>query len=477
MDQLRVAMTWLKEQHFWVLSVLATIVSVVCWFLASGAVDEQFTANRSKIKSAINSVNNLKNQPFHPNPTVNDGQRTEIEKLAGKVETVWSQLHDRQQEEVLKWPEQLDSKASGNADRFLLHIAGKGFGDFIGNKFRERYGDYIKNRFPDLPAIIQAMKLEDRRGGSRGGTGEFAGEGPGMMTGEEELEEQDYLVIWEDQQTVRDQLNYPGTPSSMRIWVTQEDLWVYETLLRAIAATNEKAGADRYTNAAVRNIYQFQVGAEAAKGARTDQRIYRPEGDAAAAGGGGFEGGFDETGGGGFSPGLGDGLGEGFETGGLSGEDGDESQQLLAGRYVNADGTPVPAPAPGQPMNFGAAEYKRLPVRLTLKMDQRWLHFLIAALANAPLQVEVDEVRLNPVSADSGSGDAVGFRPKRLRALELAGKGAASGFDSGSSRGDVSAFPREPHIANVILRGTVFIFNEPDSNVLSVDGQEDLGAF
>ncbi len=42
--------------------------------------------------------------------------------------------------------------------------------------------------------------------------------------------------------------------------MTQENLWVYETILRAIADTNEAAGADRNGNAAVRKIYSMLVG-------------------------------------------------------------------------------------------------------------------------------------------------------------------------------------------------------------------------
>ena len=95
-----------------------------------------------------------------------------------------------------------------------------------------------------------------------------------------------------------------------------------------------------------------------------------------------------------------------------------EKAYLLSGRYLDAEGKPIPfggggaarsgrpaAPAPaadpaaaGQPLDltvFGQ-EYKRLPVRMALRMDQRWLPRLIAECASQPLQVEVQEVRINP---------------------------------------------------------------------------------
>ena len=76
-------------------------------------------------------------------------------------------------------------------------------------------------------------------------------------------------------------------------------------------------------------------------------------------------------------------------------------------------GTSAPM-APRSPIRATASltafgnEFKRLPVRMQLWMDQRWLPQLISECANAPLQVEVQEVRINP--ADDGSGGGGGGR-------------------------------------------------------------------
>ncbi|MEN1681014.1 MAG: hypothetical protein AAGJ46_15610 [Planctomycetota bacterium] len=517
MDQVRVALTWLKEQHFWVLTVLTLIVALACWYLAAGALQEQFTKNKSAIDSEFSAQRSRQNEPFHANDAVNERTGEEIKLLAEKVERVWTKLYDRQREEALQWPTQLDAGVDPKgSNSFLRHVSDKSFGDFIANEFRDRYLNYIQKRYPDLPKIIKALEVDDengrqpnfdmegeggfgggRRPGARGGG--FGGDGD-----EEFVEEKEFLVVWRDQLAVKQQLVMAQRPSAIRIWVTQEDLWVYETLLKAIAATNTAAGADRYRNAAVREIYQMSVGAKAAGGSKTQQRIFKPSGEAAGvAGGGGFgeggfgeggfgEGGFGEGGfgGGGFGEG---GFGEGGFGGGGFGEGGaaagGELTALLTGRYVDDAGEPVPAPTvvtPGQPLQIGSAEYKQLPIRLVLKMDQRWVPQLIVELANAPLQVVVNEARINPtadVSSGGGfggpgggfGGGGVNVRTTLPRALQLAGRGGAGGaagggFGGGGGLGqnqEVFAFPREPSVATVVLNGTIFIFNPPDASVLS----------
>jgi len=488
MDKLRVALEWLKEQHFWVLSVLACLVSVGCWFLASGSLANQFKDNQGAINKQFSDVEQIQRKPYHPNDKVNEREEEEITKLAAKVSQIWSQLDDRQRREVLIWPAQLDANVSRPTDKFTNHIKDKRFGEFIADNFRNRYLNYIQNSFPDLPKIIKALEVEGNasgRGGRDGGM-EFGFEaemsrGGKSGGGNDEIIEKDFLVRWEDQFEIKQQLTWSKRPSSLKIWVTQEDLWVYRTLLEAIAATNTAAGADRYSNAAVRDIYQFEVGRKAAKGLRTAERIFRPQTESARggelAGGGGELGGMRGGEGGRGMPEFGDG-GRGGEGGFGRGDGEGDDTQLLAGRYIDAEGKPLPAPTaqPDTAIEF-EGEYKRLPVRLVLNMDQRWLPRLIVEMANAPLQVEVEEVRINP------TGDAGGGRSRsgstKLRALQLAsqgGRGGGGGFAAaGRGQGEVLAFDREPQVAKVIVRGTVYLFNPPDQELLDVDSANGPG--
>ena len=83
--------------------------------------------------------------------------------------------------------------------------------------------------------------------------------------------------------------------------MTQENLWVYETLLNVIAQTNEERGATRPDNAAIRVIVALEVGREAGL-QKSPARILSPrsasqEGEGGMGGEGGMEGGYGGEGG------------------------------------------------------------------------------------------------------------------------------------------------------------------------------------
>ncbi|TWT73555.1 hypothetical protein Pla123a_38910 [Posidoniimonas polymericola] len=474
MDQVKVALEWLKRHHFWVLILLAIIVASVAWQMGSSQLQTEIAANTSAIESKISAAKGIQNKPFHPNPDVNKVQSRENAALAAKVRTAWEALYDRQAREVLQWPSEL------RAD-FVKELSKLNFGDEILPIMRDRYLNYAQRTFPNLPKIVKAIELpadggrggRGGFGGGRGGEfgggmgGEFGGRGGGGPALPEDLVGRDFLVQWHDQAEVREQLNWDKRPSSIAIWVTQEDLWVYETLLRAIANTNEAARSDRYSNAAVRDIFAMQVGSKANRSATTGGRIFVPQETTAGRGGefggmggefGGMGGGeFGAMGGGEFGGGRGGEFGGmGGEFGGMGGEGVDEKTMLLANRYVDAEGTAMTAPTEGE-FKYGT-EYKRLPVRLVLRLDQRWLNHLMIELANAPLQVEVQEVRINPQSdADFGGG---GGRSR--------GRGGFGGGGMGGNS-EVMAFNREPNVRDqVVIEGLVYIFYPPDENVLAV---------
>jgi hypothetical protein len=482
MDQLRTILAWLKQQHFWVLTALVALIGLVSWWSAAGNLSKQFEANKSKITAEFNNLSSLQNNPFHPNQTINEMQAAENKKLAESVNVVWDRLYERQREVVLKWPSQL-------SPAFREHVEKLPFGADIPTHLRQNYQDYVDRHFPRLPEKIGARPLREGEMGQFGGgermmsRGTFRGEGgPGMpMAGQED--EGDYIVEWLDQAHVREELDFPQTPSHLRIWWTQENLWVYHTLLDIIRNTNESAGATRMSNAAVRTIYSLEVGRSAAQGSRTKDRIYKVQAAASPMGEGmmGPE----------FGP----------ESGGIGGEDrsmalempfqpgrfGDsrapmspeqEAANLLSHRYLGEDGKPIPAggagggdaggefadptaPAPPVDLSSFGREYKRLPIRMVLQMDQRWLPELISECASQPLQVEVQEVRINPPDGGGLEGGGRGFGGG-FRGYEGGGMGGSLFPD----RGGLLTFPQQPQMVDVVVQGMIYIFHKPDPSVL-----------
>ncbi len=481
MDQLRKAGDWLKRHHFWVLTVIAVLVALFCWWRGANALYAEFKTNKSKIESEFNAANSVRSKPFHPNADVRAGQTEQIVNQQKSVHQLWKDLYERQTASVLKWPENL-------SEEFRSYVNKLKFGENIPRNLRAQYNNYILDHFPKLPKIVGALEMGEGGSGGMGGMGRgsggsmnyqnllenmrSSGGGPGGMREggtEPMVEEQDFIVIWADQQTVRDELYPRTTPSVKRIWKTQEDLWVYEALLRIIANTNAEAGADRFSNAAVRVIESLEVGRTAAQASRGKGRIDIVESAGAADGMGAemsgrgmeFDGGAGGPEGGGYPGEMhGEGLGRGGEMGGAAGD-----AELFNSRYVGADGAPIASTGEGGPDEFGK-EFKRLPVRMQLLMDQRWLPQLITECANAPLQVEIQEVRINP--SDSGAMGGGGYAGRGG-----GGRPGGGGEYGTSSAGSEEMMPEaEPNIKTVVLQGTVTIFNPPSEAETSAESVE-----
>lgn len=476
MDQLRKMLGWLKRQHFWVLAVVLTSIALGCWYRAAGALQDEFAKNQRTIKQEFDAQSRLRREAFHANEGINQQQRKEIKEQSESVAEIWQQLYDRQREEILKWPDEL-------SQRFRDYVAKLKFGEEIPIDLRNNYMNYVGGHFNKLPERVKARVLSEGEGGRRGrggsrrsmpyegrasdrGTrGMYPGaEGPG---GAEVAPEQDYIVEWLDQDTVRDELYMAQTPTSLRIWVTQEDIWVYHTLLQIIANTNEAAGADRNSNAAVREIEYLEVGRPAAEASRSVGRIELlapPD-----AGGTETEGGV---------PGARMGMGRmmprddmGGEAsrgmmrgrGGTTGEEDDAA--LVSSRYLDAEGNPITVPSGPFDASVLGQEYKRLPIRMSLVMDQRWLSHLISECANAPLQVEVQQVRINPTDEGGGRSGYSGLRGRsRGRSRGVPMESRRSGSRSGAM-----VFPQDPSVQRIVIQGMIYIFNQPDTSVLQVD--------
>jgi hypothetical protein len=120
---------------------------------------------------------------------------------------------------------------------------------------------------------------------------------------------------------------------------------------------------------------------------------------------------------------------------------------------------------------------------------------LIAECANQPLQVEVQEVRINPsdfgTASDGmagggyggyGGGGYGGYGGGREGGGMRGGYGGgyggggyggggmgAMGGGSAASlfpeRSGLQYFPAQPHIANVVIQGIIYIFKEPDDSL------------
>jgi hypothetical protein len=472
MDKVRAFLKMAWIQRFWILSVVGTLVAVACWMVASGELQRQFAANKSQIDAKFGEMTAIKGKTFHGNPGVNAKEREEAKKIADSVKKLWQTLFDAQREEVLKWPDVLGGD-------FVSYVKNAKFDSNIKPLFRDRYQNYIKNRFDGLVEIVNAKKMPvdgaafgGMMGRGEGGRGEMGMAGDVMLDANGMPIEENYLVQWVDQANLRQQLEFTGVPSSRQIWVTQEDLWVYETLLKAIANTNKERGATRPDNTAIRVIQSLEVGAPAALAMAQESMILMPA-DAMSADGGGVRE---------------------MEMGPMPrpGEEGmgaaDADATLLSGRYIDAEGKPIADASTGM-----GTEFRRLPIRMVLSMDERWLPKVLVECANAPLPIEVQRLRINAEksgvdkegqafelasSTPAGMGGGMG-RPAEMGRGASMGMGRPMGMGRGGegmSMGMGLNAADTANLATVEIQGVVYIYLPPDETILSVPGDDAAAA-
>ncbi len=478
MDQVRAFFSVVWTQRFWVLSIVGTIVAVLCWNMAASDLSSDFTKRQGEINTAHNNVKTINGERFHPNDDVIAGDTKQAQVQRDMVREVWQELYDAQRADVLKWPETI-------GDEFVKYMENRKFGDNISEVMRGFYHNYIQTRFDSLLKIVQARKTANGRSGGRAGAGGYGGEYGGAAPALAAEEEEDYLVEWIDQGALQKKLDFPKKPTTLQVWVTQEDLWVYETLLKVIDQTNKAKGAVRPDNTAVRAIVQLQVGAMASSPSTGKVIIPQPtEGEGGGGGeyggeyggefggyGGGEYGGYGGGGefGGGYGGGEYGGYGGGGEYGGYGGggefgggyggggeyggggrfgmgEGGGGDGTLLSRRYLDAEGKPDEG---GSVESVVSTEFRQLPIRMRLMMDEKFIPTLLLKCANATLPIEVKQVRINP----SKSG---------------------AGFGGGQARSNIRGLNQMSldDLTEVIIRGAVYIYNEPDTERLTIPGED-----
>ncbi len=216
------------------------------------------------------------------------------------------------------------------------------------------------------------------------------------MVGTVEWKEEDRNRVWE-------RFSWPGTPNTQQIVNAQEDLWVYEALVRIIRNTNE--GATAQYNATVKEIHALQIGARAVLSWQNAEGSVLGVEKAA----------------------------------GMSG-DSDEGA-----RYVDDEGKLL-SPEATPPY----AEFKMMPIYMKLDIVQTKIPKLLTECANSDMPVEVRNVRLNP-----GTGTAIDLT--RLAGNETTGP---------VSIVPPETTPATSVVIPVEIEGIICIYNPPDRETL-----------
>ena len=423
MNKLHDILDKIKRYQFWILCGMVTVIGLVSWWLATSSLADTYTKNKSKIEAEAGKIAHVQGINPHPNEKWNISIGERVAEDRKKVADAWKTLYSEQEAKVFVWPEEIlgpsfvaSVKPVAASFRSTGTVATE-----LSTDHRRLYQNNVLRQVRDLAALVDAEYADPSQASSA-----FGDRGYGAAARPTELlpGQTPKRVIWTGQSELQQPYMFgEETPSTLAVLYAQEEIWVIKALCNAIAQANQ--GSMGAHDAAVKEILAMKVGYEAAEefpgGAKEPGRITKvtpvapaaagygagPDaGGAVGPGGPSAEGG--ATGGGLPRPARPDrkssgsqgGYGVGGESGSAAPASNDPAVYLNDWRYVRGDGTPLAAADLATPPFY---EYRLMPWRVTLSVDQTRWDELLVMFRNTDLPLEIRQVRVNPV-ADTGSG-------------------------------------------------------------------------
>lgn len=434
MDQVKEYLAVLKKHHFWPLCVVVLAAGFYAWRSGVAHYVDKFNQGKAELNGAFSQVENVARVQDHPNEYF----ITEVKQLntdqAKDVMAAWQKLYDNQKQ-ILVWPKEFAAIGTLKPDAEIP----RGLRDVVFN--------YFKLQFPQLFAIVD-VREEGTAGAAAAAEPTAADGGRTLGSGAgREKPPATGVVIWAqgDRNKIENAYSWSTAPNTKQIRYAQEDYWVYQALLSIISRTNR--GVKQHHNAAIKKIEALEI-AQAVPPAN-DFAFSVPDGTVAPA--------------------------EERPRTQQRGQDVNKDALLDDGRYVSADGKPLSNPSSG-----GSKEFKLMPIRMRLVMDQRKLPDLLVECANSPLPVEVQRVQINPSESRSSpsSGGGGGGRGRGGRGLSGGGgapQPAPAAAPAAAARGpQVSKDPLldlTPNDQVIEIRGVIYIYNPPSMAGFAAEGE------
>lgn len=487
MDKVKEILALLKKHYFWVLIGVVVVVPVVVWFLATADLRSRFTARQEAIKKRFDELQAIVSNSQHPNDKTIAyvrgllGSSDLPQTLKGKVFTAWELLY-REQKEKNQLPGML-----GEGFKSEFESLGPNKKE-LPAEFLELYQSFIDRHLPTLREIVRWRHPKDESGAGGVGPGGRTtmarppspfGRPTGEAGGNVETVEMVGVVDWDPAswERILAHFNWSVRPTTHQVVLAQEDLWVYEALLRVIARTNE--GATDQHQAAVKRIANLNIGRDAAAaflaaatgGSGGTEAAASPS--AVAMPGGDVSGPIATPGGTVATP---------SGTAGAAADTTALEAALLNYRYVDDKGVPLAADA--EPPY---AEFKMMPIQMELVVDQRKISRLLVECANSSMPIQILSVRTRPgegrpLNLAAASGEASGMTAALGGEGAIAppghggGFGGFGGFGAGLHRGGegggstgATTDPTDPTLywdIPIELKGIIYIYNPPDKSKL-----------
>jgi len=491
MEKVRVALEWLKKYHFWILCVLIVAIVFGTWFLATSDRADAYAKGKAKIDGKLNEVQSISRVSDHPSqPFIEQVLLRESGPLTTNVAKASTVLfNDQRKNNALPiiYPDNPKEQARFEAEfnkvwnhkiEDIEHPpAGTNLDEYVLSKdYCNEYRDRFKEHIPELfnlielrTPVVETDPAEGQPRANPNGPPEVRYKGCVDWPGSEDLQRQ--FHDWND------------TPKPIQVMLAQEELWVYEALLRVIRNTNDIDNDPKHDKknyrppanqkeARIKKIDALDIGEAAAQSWSNSQNAI-------------FNFGTDASGGtAAAASGSAVGMGGGrigapswLPSGGPTSVPG---ATLLAGRYVDNDGKPLadPTQQPNQ-------EFRMMPIDMKVIIEQKAIPRLLVECANSNMRIDVRAVRIlaeKPPAFDPSSGSAAtdataqtvaapppiaavhGYpgRDYPGRGVAGAARGQGNGLPGGDaeSYADMAVDATSPPVL-VEIQGIIYIYNPP----------------
>lgn len=387
MDQLKIIIKKIRKFGFWVFFGISLILTMLIWNMVVGSLTNTRDERTRKIDSSFKEMGAITSQANLPTGSVVTQKKIEVKEQSKNVFASWETFYAHQKKYNV-WPitdvKYVDEFKTAGEKKYK---SGRYYR--IEDIAREHYWDRIKVYVKELKKKYDIKRPKENLvlDGSAGTGIRTAGAGPSTVRVSDLRDDQmDGTIFWNDAnfQFLERRLSWKVRPETEEVIVGQEDLWVYEALLRIIQKTNE--GWSEFS-VPIKEIVEIAIAQDALKGfddaAERIVDLKSLETFRMAAG-----------------------MGQGGE--GMSAQDAYAKTteevtltrqekmelQLYDERYVDRSGNPLTA------QDFKekppAVEYKMLPIRMSLVINQRFIGDLLVHCANSSMPVEVRQLSFNP---------------------------------------------------------------------------------
>ena len=236
---------------------------------AARALPKQFKEHEGTNPSSHLASDKLKAIPFTPILRLLKNKQRKSRSEVTAVIATWQQLYDRQRAEVLKWPERIGTRLSRCGGKAEIRRRNS-------RKFRDLYRDYAETIFPQLPKMIGARSME----AGSAAVAVHAIEARTMMRQPTRQAKPPRRSGDRPERTVEEEISSATGSTSKRFAIScmfesvafvaprlghARELVGLSYALRSNRRHEQAAGADRQSNAAVREIESLEVGRPAAE--------------------------------------------------------------------------------------------------------------------------------------------------------------------------------------------------------------------